>query len=131
MPPKHKIKISSNRSFGLVFFILFLVISLWPFIHEGQIRIWSAVISIVFLILGLMNSKLLTPLNRLWFKFGMFLGAIVAPVVMGIIFFLVVTPTGFLMRMMGKDLLRRKYDKSNKSYWIKRDKSSSSMKQQF
>jgi hypothetical protein len=126
-----KIKISSNRSFGLVFFILFLVISLWPFIHEGQIRIWSAVISIVFLILGLMNSKLLTPLNRLWFKFGMFLGAIVAPVVMGIIFFLVVTPTGFLMRMMGKDLLRRKYDKSNKSYWIKRDKSSSSMKQQF
>ena len=126
-----KIKISSNRSFGLVFFILFLVISLWPFIHEGQIRIWSAVISIVFLILGLMNSKLLTPLNRLWFKFGMFLGAIVAPVVMGMIFFLVVTPTGFLMRMMGKDLLRRKYDKSNKSYWIKRDKSSSSMKQQF
>ena len=126
-----KIKISSNRSFGLVFFILFLVISLWPFIHEGQIRIWSAVISIVFLILGLMNSKLLTPLNRLWFKFGMFLGAIVAPVVMGIIFFLVVTPTGFLMRMMGKDLLRRKYDKSNKSYWIKHDKSSSSMKQQF
>jgi len=126
-----KIKISSNRSFGLVFFILFLVISLWPFIHEGQIRIWSAVISIVFLILGLMNSKLLTPLNRLWFKFGMFLGAIVAPVVMGIIFFLVVTPTGFLMRIMGKDLLRRKYDKSNKSYWIKRDKSSSSMKQQF
>ena len=108
-----------------------MVISLWPFIHEGQIRIWSAVISIVFLILGLMNSKLLTPLNRLWFKFGMFLGAIVAPVVMGIIFFLVVTPTGFLMRMMGKDLLRRKYDKSNKSYWIKRDKSSSSMKQQF
>ena len=126
-----KIKISSNRSFGLVFFILFLVISLWPFIHVGQIRIWSAVISIVFLILGLMNSKLLTPLNRLWFKFGMFLGAIVAPVVMGIIFFLVVTPTGFLMRIMGKDLLRRKYDKSNKSYWIKRDKSSSSMKQQF
>ena len=126
-----KIKISSNRSFGLVFFILFLVISLWPFINEGQIRIWSAVISIVFLILGLMNSKLLTPLNRLWFKFGMFLGAIVAPVVMGIIFFLVVTPTGFLMRIMGKDLLRRKYDKSNKSYWIKRDKSSSSMKQQF
>ena len=126
-----KIKISSNRSFGLVFFIVFLVISLWPFIHEGQIRIWSAVISIVFLILGLMNSKLLTPLNRLWFKFGMFLGAIVAPVVMRIIFFLVVTPTGFLMRIMGKDLLRRKYDKSNKSYWIKRDKASSSMKQQF
>ena len=131
MPYGSKIKISSNRSFGLVFFIVFLVISLWPFIHEGQIRIWSAVISIVFLILGLMNSKLLTPLNRLWFKFGMFLGAIIAPVVMGIIFFLVVTPTGFLMRIMGKDLLRRKYDKSNKSYWIKRDRSSSTMKQQF
>ena len=78
-----------------------------------------------------MNSKLLTPLNRLWFKFGMFLGAIVAPVVMGIIFFLVVTPTGFLMRIMGKDLLRRKYDKSNKSYWINREEPKTTMKKQF
>ena len=111
----NKIKISSNRSFGLVFFIVFLVISLWPFINEGQIRIWSAVISIFFLILGLMNSKLLTPLNRLWFKFGMFLGAIVALVVMGIIFFLVVTPTGFIMNIVGKDLLQKKYDKKKRN----------------
>ena len=110
---------------------MFLVISLWPLIHEDQIRIWSIVVAMVFLILGLMNTKLLTPLNRMWFRFGMFLGAIVAPVVMGIIFFLVVTPTGFLMRMMGKDLLRRKYDKSNKSYWIKRDNRHGTMKKQF
>ena len=127
----NKIKISSNRNFGLVFFIIFLIVSLWPLTYGEQIRIWSAVISLIFLILGLMNSKLLTPLNRLWFKFGMILGAVVAPIVMGVVFFLVVTPIGFIMRIMGKDLLKKKYDKKMKTYWIKRDKPVSSMKQQF
>ena len=126
-----KIKISSNRSFGLVFFLVFLVISLWPLIHEGQIRIWSIVIAIVFLVLGLMNSKLITPLNRLWFKFGMFLGAIVAPFVMSAVFFLVVTPIGIVMKIMGKDLLKKKYDKKKRTYWIKRDISIGTMKRQF
>ena len=106
-----KIKISSNRSFGLLFFVVFLIISLWPLTHEGSIRIWSVIISAVFLILGLINSKLLTPLNVLWFKFGMILGAIISPIVMGIIFFLVVTPIGFILRIMGKDLLNKKYNK--------------------
>ena len=78
-----------------------------------------------------MNSKLLTPLNQLWFKFGMILGAIVAPIVMGFVFFLVVTPIGFIMRIMGKDLLKKRYDKKRGTYWIKRDKPVSSMKQQF
>ena len=84
---KSKIKMSSNRNFGLVFFFVFLIISLWPVINEGQVRIWSFAISFVFLSLGLINSKLLTPLNQLWFKLGILLGVIVAPIVMGIIFF--------------------------------------------
>ena len=131
MSRRSRIKISSNRSFGLVFFFVFLIISFWPLIDEGQIRIWAAIISVVFLILGLINSKLLTPLNKLWFKFGMILGAVIAPIVMGIIFFLVVTPIGLLMNIMGKDLLKKSYDKKKETYWIKRGKSVSTMKQQF
>ena len=126
-----KIKIGSNRNFGIVFFIVFLVVSLWPLTYGEPIRIWSAIISLVFLILGLMNSKLLTPLNQLWFKFGIILGAIVAPIVMGFVFFLVVTPIGLVMRIMGKDLLNKKYDKKKETYWIKRDKPVSTMKKQF
>ena len=131
MLSKSKIKISSNRNFGLVFFIVFLIVSLWPLTYGEPIRIWSVVISMVFLILGLMNSKLLTPLNKLWAKFGMILGVIIAPIVMGIIFFLIVTPTSFIMNIMGKDLLRKKYDKKKETYWIKRDKPINTMKQQF
>ena len=126
-----KIKIGSNRNFGIVFFIVFLVVSLWPLTYGEPIRIWSAIISLVFLILGLMNSKLLTPLNKLWFKFGMILGAIVAPIVMGFIFFLVVTPIGLFMRIMGKDLLNKKYDKKKNTYWINKNQNISSMKKQF
>ena len=109
-----KIKISSNRSFGLLFFVIFLVISLWPLTSESSIRIWSVIISSVFLILGLLNSKLLTPFNQLWFKFGMILGAIVSPIVMGIVFFLVVTPIGLTLHLMGKNLLNKRHDKKKK-----------------
>ena len=126
-----KIKMSSNRSFGLVFFVVFLIVSLWPLTHEGSIRIWSVIVSAVFLILGLINSRLLTPLNVLWFKFGMILGAIISPIIMGIVFFLVVTPTGLILRIMGKDLLNKKYDKKKETYWIKRDTSIGTMKRQF
>ena len=131
MPTKSKVKTSSNRSFGLVFFFVFLIISLGPLLNEGSLRIWSIVIAIIFLILGLINSKLLTPLNILWSKFVMFLGLIISPIVMGIIFFLVITPTGFIMKMMNRDLLNNKYDNKKKSYWINRIKIKSSMKQQF
>ena len=126
-----KIKISSNRSFGLLFFVVFLIVSLWPLTSVGSIRIWSAIISAVFLILGLINSRLLTPLNVFWFKLGMILGAIISPIVMGIVFFIVVTPTGFILRIMGKDLLNKKYDKEKETYWIKRDTSIGTMKRQF
>ncbi len=124
------IKISSNRSFGIVFFIGFLLIALYPFTYGGEIRIWSLIISILFLILGLLNSKILAPLNKIWFKFGILLGRIVSPLIMGIIFFLVVTPVGLIMRFLGKDVLNLKYSK-NKSYWIKKNGPESKMKNQF
>ena len=124
------VKISSNRSFGIVFFIVFLLIALYPLIDKGEVRLWSLVISIIFLILGLLKSKILTPLNKLWFKFGIILGKIVSPLVMGIIFFLVVTPVGIFMRLLRKDLLNLKFNKNN-SYWIEKTGPKSKMKNQF
>ena len=127
---KNKIKISSNRSFGIVFFLFFLIVALWPLINKADIRLWSLVISIIFLILGVINSKILTPINKLWFKFGLFLGKIVSPLVMGAIFFLVVTPTGIIMRLMRKDLLNLKKNNS-KTYWLEKKNENNSMKNQF
>ena len=124
------IKISSNRSFGIVFFIVFILIAFYPLINQGEIRIWSVLISLLFLILGIINSKILTPLNKVWFKFGIFLGKIISPIVMGLIFFLVVTPIAFLMRMLQKDLLNLKFSKNN-SYWIEKIEPKSKMKNQF
>ena len=124
------VKISSNKSFGIVFFVVFLLIALYPLTNEGEIRIWSVIISLIFLILGLLNSKILAPFNKLWFKFGMFLGKIISPLIMGIIFFLVVTPIGLLMRLLGKDLLNLKYN-DKQSYWIEKDGPKSKMKNQF
>ena len=124
------IKTSSNRSFGIVFFIVFLLVSIYPLINDEEIRIWSLIISIIFLLLGLLNSQILTPLNQIWFKLGIFLGKIVSPIVMGIIFFLVVTPTGIIMRILKKDLLNLKYS-DDKSYWIKKKGPKSKMKDQF
>ena len=126
-----KIKVNSNRSFGIVFFFVFLIISLWPLTNENPLRVWSVFVAIIFLILGLMNSKLLTPLNILWFKFGKLLGFIIAPIVMGIVFFVVITPIGLIMKIIGKDLLNNKYNNKSKSYWINREKTKSTMKQQF
>ena len=124
------IKISSNRSFGIVFFSIFLLISLYPLLKGSDLRIWSLVISFVFLALGLINSNLLTPLNKLWFKFGLFLGKIISPLIMGAIFFIVVTPIGILMRLLKKDLLNLKYDKKE-SYWVEKTGPKSKMKNQF
>ena len=126
-----KIKISSNRNFGLVFFIVFLIVALWPLKYEEDIRLWSLVLSIIFFILGILNSQLLTPLNKLWFKFGMFLGLIVSPIVMGIVYFIVVTPIGIFMRLLGKDLLKTSKAKNASTYWIKRINKQSTMKKQF
>ena len=131
MTQKSKIKISSNKSFGIVFFIAFLIFGLWSLINFEPIRYWSLVISLIFLILGLLNSKILSPLNMMWSKLGIVLGVVIAPIVMGIVFFAVVTPIGLLMRIFNKDVLSKKYDKEKESYWIKRDKNFNSMKKQF
>ena len=125
-----EIKISSNRSFGIVFFIVFLLIALYPLLKGNDLRIWSLIISFIFLILGLINSKILTPLNRLWFKFGLLLGKFISPLIMGIIFFIVVTPIGIIMRLLKKDLLNLKYNKKE-TYWIDKSGPKSKMKNQF
>ena len=127
---QQQIKLPSNRNFGIVFSIVFLIISIWPLLSQNDIRIWSLIISGIFLLLGLINSKLLLPLNKIWFKFGIFLGNFIAPIVMGIIYFMVVTPTGLIMKMLGKDLLNLK--KNNKdTYWIDKDNSNNDLKNQF
>ena len=123
-------KISSNRSFGILFSIVFALIAVWPLMYQGELRLWSILISLVFLFLGLINSRLLYPLNVIWVKFGELIGKIVAPLVMAIIFFIILTPIGLLLRLAGKDLLKIKLNK-NPSYWINREKEPGSMDRQF
>ena len=125
-----EIKLGSNRSFGIVFFVVFLLIATFPLLNHGDIRLWSLLLSFIFLILGLVNSKILTPLNKLWFRFGIFLGKIISPLIMGLIFFLVVTPIGLIMRVLKKDILALKYSEQ-KSYWIEKTGPKSKMKNQF
>ena len=130
MKKETSIKISSNKSFGIVFFVVFLLIGIYPILNDNNPRLWSLILSIIFLILGIMNSKILTPLNLIWFKFGILLGNIVSPLIMSIIFFFVVTPIGFLMRVLKKDLLNLKFNK-DKTYWIEKNGPKSKMKNQF
>jgi len=124
------IKINSNRNFGIVFFVVFLIIAVWPLLNSDPIRIWSLLIAIIFLFLGIINSKILTPLNKIWFKFGIFLGNFISPIVMAIIFFFVVTPIGILMKVFKKDLINLKKN-NDKSYWIIKKDIKSKMKNQF
>ena len=124
------IKIGTNKSFGIVFFVFFLIVSIFPLLNDGDIRVWSLIISLIFLILGILNSKILTPLNQIWFKFGILLGRFVSPVVMGIIFFAIVTPTSVIMRVLQKNLLNLKKG-NKKTYWLERSKIKSIMKNQF
>ena len=124
------IKIGSNRSFGIVFFVVFFLISIYPLTNSESIRVWSLTLSLIFLVLGLLNSKLLLPLNKIWFKFGLFLGKIISPIIMGIIFFFVVTPIALLMKLFRKDLLNLKFN-NNKTYWIEKTGPESKMKNQF
>tara|TARA_B100000035_G_scaffold249362_1_gene218167 strand:- start:3639 stop:4016 length:378 start_codon:yes stop_codon:yes gene_type:complete len=123
-------KKASNRSFGLLFFLVFLAIALWPLINYNPIRLWALVISSVFLILGLLNAKILEPLNRGWIKFGELLGKIIAPIIMFLVFFIILTPIGLILKLFRKDLLKIKKNKSIKSYWTHR-KNITSMDRQF
>jgi len=124
------IKIGTNKSFGIVFFIFFSIVSVFPLLKDGNIRIWSLIIAIIFLILGLLNSKILTPLNKIWFKFGILLSSFISPVVMGIVFFGIVTPTSLIMKVLGKNLLNLKKG-NKKTYWVERSVVKSRMKNQF
>tara|TARA_B100000965_G_scaffold401579_1_gene425747 strand:+ start:47 stop:436 length:390 start_codon:yes stop_codon:yes gene_type:complete len=125
-----KNKLGSNRSFGIVFFIVFLIISFWPIKNGENFNFWFFALSLIFLILGIFNSKLLGPLNLIWFKFGIFLGSIISPIVMSIIFFFVVTPISVLLKIFNKDVLNLKKNKNN-TYWIEKTGPKSKMKNQF
>ena len=119
----------NNITFGILFFIFFLIIGLFPLISVGVIRIWSVVLSLVFLIITIIRPNLFTFLNRLWIQFGIFLGKIISPIVMGLVFFFVVTPIGILVRILKKDVMGLKRGAS--SYWINREDKLQSMKKQF
>ena len=128
---KKKIKINkkNNITFGILFFIFFLIIGLYPLISNGVIRIWSVILSLVFLIITIIRPNLFTFLNRLWIQFGFFLGKIISPIIMGLVFFFVVTPIGILVRILKKDVMGLKRGAS--SYWINREDKLQSMKKQF
>ena len=127
----NNLKMSSNRSFGIVFFVVFIIVSLYPLLNDHNIRIWSLIVSFIFLFLGLSNSILLIPLNSLWFKLGLFLGKYIAPIVMGIVYFALVFPTFLFLKLFKKNYLNIKYEKNRHSYWIDVKDKNNSMKNQF
>ena len=122
---------SSNKSFGLLFFVVFLIIGLWPLKNGESFNFYFIAASVVFLILGLLNSKLLSPLNKSWIKLGEILSIIIAPIVMALVYFVILTPVSIIVRIFGKDLLGVKFNKTINSYWIKRKKNLGSMRKQF
>ena len=126
-----KSKKVNNRSFGILFFIVFLLIGLYPILNEGKPNIYFLLLSLPFIILGLLNSKFLTPLNKAWLKLGEILGMIIAPIIMAIVYFAILTPISLLVRILGKDLLSIKFNKNLETYWINRKKNLGSMKKQF
>ena len=122
---------SSPKSFGIVFSVVFLIVSIYPLINSEGFRIWALVVSFIFLSLAYVAPNMLSFPNKLWFRFGIFLGSIIAPIIMGLVYFFTVLPTGLIMRLLGKDLLKQKLDKSADSYWIERTEILGSMKNQF
>lgn len=124
-------KLPSNRSFGIVFFVFFFILALWPLLNNGQILKLPLLLSFIFLLLGVFKSNILTPLNKIWMKFGLLLGSIISPIVMGVIFFSIITPTGFILRIFKKDILMLKAKPTNPTYWIDKDNSNNDMKNQF
>ena len=122
---------NKNRSFGLLFFVVFLALALWLLFKNGEINLYLISIGLIFLVLGLLNSKILTPLNKAWVKLGEILGRIIAPIVMAIVYFLILTPISLLVRLSGKDLIGMKFSNDIKSYWVKRKKNLGSMDKQF
>ncbi len=124
-------KQGSEKSFGIVFSVVFLIVALYPLINSEGLHIWSLIISVMLLLIVFTRPQLLVLPNKLWFKFGLFFGSIIAPIVMTLIYFGTVLPTGLIVRLLGKDLLRKNVDKNSKSYWIERSEPIGSMKNQF
>ena len=127
----NNIKLSSIRSFGIVFFIFFTIIAFYPVLNNHGIRLWSLIIGFIFLFLGLVNSPLLKPLNLIWFKFGLFLGKLIAPIIMGIVYFIVVLPTSLLLKLFKKNYLNINYERNKDSYWINVKNKQTTMRDQF
>ena len=125
------IKMGSERSFGLVFAAFFLIVALWPLWHGSPVRLWALGIAIVFLALAMIYPAALRPLNMAWFKFGLWISRFTTPIVMVVVFVIAVVPTGLLMRLFGKDPMRRKIDRASESYWINRDEQPGPMKEQY
>ena len=126
-----KNKINSERNFGIVFGSVFLIISLYPLLNNNNIRIWALLISLFLFVISLLFPKILQVPNKLWFKFGNLLGYIVAPIIMGIIFLIIITPIGVIINIFNKDFFNKKINKSVKSYWVLSDKKKINMKDQF
>ena len=126
-----KVKVGSEKSFGFIFTIFFIIIGLYPLWYGNNIRFWSLVLAFIFLFITIFLSKVLIVPNKLWFIIGKLLGNIVSPIIILLLYFLTVTPIGIIMRLLGKDLINLKLDKSAKSYWIEREKSLDSMENQF
>lgn len=124
-------KKKKNRSFGILFFIVFFIIGLYPVYVGNSVNIYLILLSILFLVLGILNSKILTPLNIAWLKLGELLGVLISPIIMALIYFLILTPISLIVRIFGKDLLNIKFNSSSKTYWIKRKKNVTTMKKQF
>ncbi len=121
---------NKNRGFGILFFIVFLILAFWPVKNNGNVNIYFLSIAAVFLILGIFNSKILSPLNRAWIKFGTYLGIFISPVVMAIVYFFVLTPISLILRFFRKDILSLRFNQQT-SYWVKRKSNIGTMKNQF
>lgn len=126
-----KKKNHSNKSFGLLFTFFFLVIGIYPLINQASLNIYFLSISGIIFLITLLKPKYLSPFNKTWMKFGFLLGRFINPIVLGIVFFFVVFPTGLIIKLVKKNYLGIKIDKNKKSYWIKSDKIEKNMKNQF
>jgi len=131
---QEEVRSSSDRSFGIVFAVVFAIVALWPVVGGGAVRIWAAAVAAVFLVVALAWPAGLAPLNRLWTAFGLVLHKITNPIFMGLVFFGAVVPTALIMRALGKDPLRLRFDRGAESYWIEREPpgpAADTMNQQF
>jgi hypothetical protein len=121
----------SEKSFGVVFAFVFLLVGLYPLLKNKEILLWSLLTAFIFFLLAYVAPKVLSVPNKLWLMLGMALGAVVAPVVMALVYVTTVVPIGLILRLIGKDILQQKLNKNAKSYWVKRVQPMGSMRNQF